>query len=133
MGVSDPIADMLTRIRNASRVHFKSVDVILSRTNQNICKVLKKSGYISGYDIKRNSLGHEMLRIYLKYQDLRNASIKDLQRISKPGRRVYVPCEKIPKVLDGYGIAVISTSKGVMTDKEAKAQNIGGELLCSVW
>ncbi|MFZ3115195.1 MAG: 30S ribosomal protein S8 [Syntrophales bacterium] len=133
MGVSDPIADMLTRIRNASRVHFKSVDVILSRTNQNICKVLKKSGYIGGYDVKRNSLGHEMLRIYLKYQGLKTACITDLQRISKPGRRVYVPSDKIPKVLDGYGVAIISTSKGVMTDKEAKMQDVGGELLCSVW
>ena len=133
MGVSDPFADMLTRIRNASRVHFKSVDVILSRTNQNICKVLKKSGYIGGYDIKNDGVGHETLRVYLRYPDPKKASISDLQRISKPGRRVYVPCEKIPKILDGYGIAVISTSKGVMTDKEAKALNLGGELLCSVW
>ncbi len=133
MGVSDPIADMLTRIRNASRVHFKSVDVISSRTNQNICKVLKKSGFIGGYDIKKDGAGHETLRVYLRYPDPKKASIRDLQRISKPGRRVYVPCEKIPKILDGYGIAVISTSKGVMTDKEAKALNLGGELLCSVW
>ncbi len=133
MGVSDPIADMLTRIRNGSRVHFKSVDVSLSRTNQNVCKVLKKSGYISGYDVKKGTQGHEMLRIYLKYPDTKRAGITDIQRISKPGRRVYVSSEKIPKVLDGYGIAVISTSQGVMTDKEAKALNIGGELLCSVW
>ncbi len=133
MGVNDPIADMLTRIRNASRVHFKFVDVILSRTNQNICKVLKKSGYISGYDVKKNTAGHEMLRVYLKYPDQKSASIRDIQRISKTGRRVYVNCENIPKVLDGFGVAVISTSKGVMTDKEAKALKVGGELLCSVW
>ncbi|MDP2267833.1 MAG: 30S ribosomal protein S8 [Deltaproteobacteria bacterium] len=133
MGVSDPIADMLTRIRNANRVHFKSVDVILSRTNQNICKVLKKSGYISGFDIKRDSAGHEILRVYLKHPDLKRTSITDIQRISKPGRRVYVHGDNIPKVLDGYGVAVISTSRGVMTDKEAKTLNIGGELLCSVW
>ncbi len=133
MGVSDPIADMLTRIRNASRMHFKFVDVILSRTNQNICKVLKKAGFISGYDVKKSGAGHEMLRVYLKYTDQKSASIRDIQRISKPGRRVYVDSEHIPKVLDGFGVAVISTSKGVMTDKEAKALNVGGELLCSVW
>ena len=133
MGVSDPIADMLTRIRNANRVHFKFVDVILSRTNQNICKVLKKSGYVSGYDVKKNSAGHDMLRVYLKYPDTKRSGITDIQRISKPGRRVYVASDKIPKVLDGYGVAIVSTSRGVMTDKEAKAQNIGGELLCSVW
>jgi len=132
MGVSDPIADMLTRIRNANRVHFKHVDVILSRINQNLCKVLKKSGYISGYDVKKDKAGHEVMRVYLKYPDVKKNSISDIQRISKPGRRVYVKSGNIPKVLDGYGIAVISTSKGVMTDKEAKALNVGGELLCSV-
>lgn len=133
MGVSDPIADMLTRIRNANRVHFKYVDVILSRTNQNICKVLKKSGYISGYDVKKNSAGHEVLRVYLRYPDMKKTVIRDIQRISKPGRRVYVGSENIPKVLNGYGIAIISTSRGVVTDKEARTLNVGGELLCSVW
>lgn len=133
MGVNDPIADMLTRIRNANRLHFRYVDVILSRINQNICKVLKKSGYISGYEVKKNSAGHDLMRIYLKYPDNRRTSIRDIQMISKPGRRIYVKSERIPKVLDGYGIAVISTSSGVMTDKEAKELNVGGELICSVW
>ena len=133
MGVNDPIADMLTRIRNANRLHFKYVDVILSRINQNICKVLKKSGYISGHEVKKNSAGHDLMRIYLKYPDNKRTSIRDIQLISKPGRRVYVKSEKIPKVLDGYGIAVVSTSSGVMTDKEAKELNVGGELICSVW
>ncbi len=133
MGMSDPIADMLTRIRNANRVHFKYVDVMLSHMNQNLCKVLKKSGYISGYDTKKDKAGHDIMRIYLKYPDIKRTSIRDIQRISKPGRRVYVTSDNIPKVLDGYGIAVISTSKGVMTDKEAKALNVGGEFLCSVW
>jgi len=133
MGLSDPIADMLTRIRNANRVHFKHVDVMLSRTNQNICEVLKKSGYINGYDVKKNSAGHEALRVYLKYPDIKRTVIRDIQRISKPGRRVYVGSDNIPKVLNGYGIAVISTSKGVLMDKEARALNVGGELLCSVW
>lgn len=133
MGVSDPIADMLTRIRNANRVHFKSVDVFSSRTNQNICKVLKKAGYIKGYDIKKSSDGHEALRVYLKYDDMRKTVIRDIRRISKPGRRVYVKSENIPNVLNGYGIAIISTSRGVVTDKEARALNVGGEFLCSVW
>ena len=133
MGVSDPIADMLTRIRNANRVRFKFVDVILSRTNQNICKVLKKAGYIMSFDLKKDSDGHDVLRVYLKYTEAKKACISDIQRISKPGRRVYVNSENIPKVLDGYGVAIVSTSQGVMTDKEAKALNIGGELLLNVW
>src|SRR3990172_7433110 len=133
MGVSDPIADMLTRIRNANRVRFKSVDVISSRTNQNICKVLKKSGFISNFDIKKDSDGHDVLRVYLRYTEAKKAGINDIQRVSRPGRRVYVNSNSIPKVLDGYGVAVISTSQGVMTDKEARMLNIGGELLLNVW
>lgn len=133
MGLSDPIADMLTRIRNASRVRFKAVDVMSSKTNLNICKVLKKSGYISGYEVKKDKAGHDMLKITLSYPEPKKTSIRDLQRISKPGRRVYVPSDKIPKILDGYGIAIVSTSSGVMTDKEARALNVGGEVICSVW
>ncbi len=133
MGVSDPIADMLTRIRNASKVRFKSVDVISSRTNQNICKVLKKSGYISSFDIKKDSDGHDVIRIYLRYTEAKKAGINDIQRVSRPGRRVYVNSDNIPRVLDGYGVAVISTSQGVMTDKEARMLNTGGELLLNVW
>ena len=133
MGVSDPISDMLTRIRNANRVRFKTVDVISSRTNQNICKVLKKSGYISSFDIKKDSDGHDVLRVYLRYTEAKKSGINDIQRVSRPGRRVYVNSDNIPKVLDGYGVAVISTSQGVMTDKEARMLNIGGELLLNVW
>lgn len=133
MGMTDPIADMLTRIRNGSRIRFKSVDVLNSRINLNIAKVLKKSGYISGYDIKRDPQGHEVLKVYMKYTEAKRSVITDIQRVSKPGRRVYVKCEKIPKVLDGYGISILSTSKGIMTDKEAKELSLGGELLCNVW
>jgi len=133
MGMTDPIADMLTRIRNANRVHFKSVDVLSSRINLNIAKVLKKSGYIGGYDVKKDSRGHEVLRIYLKYPDAKRTVITDIQRVSKPGRRVYVKGEKIPAVLDGYGVSILSTSKGVMTDKEARELSLGGEILCNVW
>jgi small subunit ribosomal protein S8 len=133
MGMTDPIADMLTRVRNANRVRFKSVDVMNSLINLNMAKVLKKSGYISGYDIKKDQNARESLRIYLKYPDAKRAVISDIQRISKPGRRVYVKSEKIPQVLNGHGISIISTSKGVMTDKEARELNLGGELLCNVW
>jgi small subunit ribosomal protein S8 len=133
MGMTDPIADMLTRIRNANRVHFKSVDVLNSRINLNVAKVLKKSGYISGYDIKKDPLEHEVLRVYLKYPDAKRTVITDIQRVSKPGRRVYVKSEKIPQVLNGYGISILSTSRGVMTDKEARELSLGGELLCNVW
>ena len=133
MGMTDPIADMLTRIRNANRVHFKSVDVLSSRINLNMAKVLKKSGYISGYDIKNDPRGHEVLRVYLKYPDTKRTIITDIQRVSKPGRRVYVKSENIPQVLNGYGISILSTSRGVMTDKEARELKLGGELLCNVW
>jgi small subunit ribosomal protein S8 len=133
MGMTDPIADMLTRIRNANRVHFKSVDVLSSRINLNVAKVLKKAGYVSGYDLKKDARGHEVLRVYLRYPDTRRTVITDIQRVSKPGRRVYVKSEKIPKVLNGYGIAILSTSKGIMTDKEARESNLGGEILCNVW
>ena len=133
MGMTDPIADMLTRIRNGNRIHFKSVDVYPSRMNQDIAKVLKKAGYISGYDQKKDSQGRDLLRIYLKYPDTKGTVITGIQRISKPGRRVYVNSDKIPKVLNGYGIAILSTSKGIMTDKEARELNIGGEIICNVW
>ncbi len=133
MGMTDPIADMLTRIRNANKIRFKSADVLLSRINLNIAKVLKKSGYIGGYDVKKDAQGHQVLRIYLKYADAKRSVLTGIQRISKPGRRVYVKGEKIPKVLNGYGIAILSTSKGILTDKEAGELKVGGEILCNVW
>ncbi len=134
MGVSDPIADMLTRVRNANRMRFKSVDVLVSKTNLSIVKVLKKEGFIGGYDVRKDPAGsHNVLRIYLKYTDSKEKIITDIQRISKPSKRVYVKSKKIPKVLNGYGIAILSTSRGIMTDKEARAIDAGGEILCSVW
>jgi small subunit ribosomal protein S8 len=133
MGMTDPIADMLTRIRNANKVRFKHVDILLSRINLNIAKVLKKSGYISGYDLKKDARGYQVLRVYLKYADTKKSVLTGIQRISKPGRRVYVRSEKIPKVLNGYGIAILSTSRGVLTDKEASDAKVGGEILCNVW
>ena len=117
MGMTDPIADMLTRIRNANRMHFKTVDVLSSRMNANIADVLKKAGYIAGYELKKDKYDRESLRIELVYPDTRNFVLTDIQRVSKPGRRVYVHSDDIPKVLNGYGIAILSTSRGIMTDQ----------------
>jgi len=134
MGMTDPIADMLTRIRNASRMKFKSTDVLLSKLNVNIAKTLKKTGYINGYDIiKGDKKSHDALRVYLKYTDSKGAIITNVQRVSKPGRRIYTASKRIPKVLNGYGVAILSTSRGVITDKEARALNVGGEILCNIW
>jgi small subunit ribosomal protein S8 len=133
MGMTDPIADMLTRIRNANKARFKSVNVYMSKMNVNIAKVLKNAGYIISYDNVKDEKGQQMLKIALKYPDTKRAVITDIERISKPGRRVYVASDNIPKVLNGYGIAVLSTSRGVITDEEAKELNVGGEILCKVW
>ncbi len=133
MGMTDPIADMLTRIRNANKARFKTVDVYMSQMNINIAKVLKKAGYISSYDNVKDEKGQQMLKIALKYPDTKRTVITDIKRISKPGRRVYVASDSIPKVLNGYGISVLSTSHGVITDTEARELNVGGEVLCNVW
>ncbi|MBP7340681.1 MAG: 30S ribosomal protein S8 [Smithellaceae bacterium] len=133
MGMTDPIADMLTRIRNGNKARFKSVNVYMSQMNLNIAKVLKASGYINTYDVVKDEKGHPMLKISLRYPDSKRAVITDIKRVSKPGRRVYVPADKIPKVLNGFGISILSTSRGVITDQEAREANVGGEILCKVW
>ena len=133
MGMTDPIADMLTRIRNANKARFQSVNVYMSQMNVNIAKVLKKAGYINSHDNVKDEKGHQMLKIALKYPDTKRAVITDIERISKPGRRVYVASDSIPKVLNGYGISVLSTSRGVITDEEARELNVGGEIICKVW
>jgi small subunit ribosomal protein S8 len=133
MGMTDPIADMLTRIRNANKARFKSVIVHMSQINLNIAKVLKKSGYVIGYENVKDEKGYQMLKIALKYPDTKRTVITGIKRISKPGRRVYVNADSIPKVLNGYGISVLSTSSGVITDEEARELNVGGEIICNVW
>jgi small subunit ribosomal protein S8 len=133
MGMTDPIADMLTRIRNANKARFKTVNINMSLMNINIAKVLKKTGYINNYDKVKGEKGQQMLEIILKYPDARRTVITNIKRISKPGRRVYVPSDSIPKVLNGLGISILSTSKGVITDAEARELNVGGEILCNVW
>ena len=134
MGMTDPVADMLTRIRNANRMKFKNVDVFLSKVNLNLAKVLKDAGYINGFDVRKGDQNpHGMLRIHLRYSGGKESAITDIQRVSKPSRRVYAGSTDIPKVLNGYGVAIISTSKGIMTDKQARDLNVGGEILCNVW
>jgi len=134
MGMTDPVADMLTRIRNANRMKFKNVDVFLSKVNLNLAKVLKDAGYINGFDVRKGDQNpHGMLRIHLRYSGGKESAITDIQRVSKPSRRVYAGSTDIPRVLNGYGVAIISTSKGIMTDKQARDLNVGGEILCNVW
>jgi small subunit ribosomal protein S8 len=133
MGVTDPLADLLTRVRNASKAKHEKVDVPASNLKGNVVRILKDEGYIKNYKlIKDGKQG--TIRIYLKFEgETKKQVISGLRTLSKPGRRRYVGAEEIPAVLRGLGVAILSTSKGVMTDKEARKQNVGGELLCSVW
>ena len=132
MLVTDPIADMLTRIRNALIVKHDTVEVPSSVMKRAIADILLSEGYIKGYTINEEGV-EPMMTITLKYGPNRQRVITGLKRISKPGLRVYTRKDNIPKVLNGLGIAIISTSKGLMTNKEAKAQQIGGEVLCYVY
>lgn len=132
MTMTDPIADMLTRIRNAIRVSYESVDIPASKLKVNIAKVMKAEGLIRNYKVLPDG-NHRKIRVFLKYDNEGRAAITDIQRVSKPGRRVYTQCDEIPRVLNGYGINILSTSKGVLADREARKQNVGGEILCSIW
>lgn len=132
MSMTDPIADMLTRIRNALMASYESVDIPNSRLKTDIAKVLKAEGFIKNYRIIADNR-QGVMRIFFKFDEKGEPIIEGLKRISKPGCRVYSASDKIPKVLNGYGINILSTSKGVMTDREASNQNVGGEILCSVW
>jgi small subunit ribosomal protein S8 len=131
MSLSDPIADMLTRIRNASRINRNQVLVRASKICEGIVTVLKKEGYIEDFDrIDDGKQG--ILRVTLKYDTEGQSVIREIARTSKPGRRIYSSVEQLPRVLDGMGIAIISTSKGIMSDKECRTANVGGEILCTV-
>ena len=129
--VTDPIADMLTRIRNANQMRYKEVEVPASKMKNEIARILKSEGFIVDYKVKKNNI-QDILVLSLKYVD-KERVITGLKRISKPGLRVYVKAEEVPSVLNGLGIAIISTSKGVMTDKQARANSIGGEVLAYIW
>ena len=132
MTVSDPIADMLTRIRNAIMVRHDFVLVPSSRIKLSIAKILKGEGFISDYEVLKGK-PHRVIKIYLKYSDNNKPVLSGLERVSKPGLRVYAQRKEIPKVYGGLGIAIVSTPKGVMTGQQAWRQGIGGELLCYIW
>ena len=130
--MTDPIADMLTRIRNANQMRYKEVEVPATKIKLEIAKILKETGFIVDYKIKKNDT-QDTIVLFLKYGQNKERVITGLKRISKPGLRVYANAEKLPKVLNGLGIAIISTPKGVMTDKEARKNNVGGEVIAYVW
>jgi small subunit ribosomal protein S8 len=132
MSLSDPIADMLTRIRNANLALNEKADVPASKMNEDIAKILKGEGYIDDYKFIDNQK-QGILRIYLKYGPDRTRTIDGLRRCSKPGLRVYRKAKDLPRVVGGLGVAVISTPKGVLTDKQAREANVGGEVICEIW
>lgn len=132
MAMTDPIADMLTRIRNANSVNHEKVDIPGSNLKRAIAQILKDEGYIREFEWMPNE--HQgLLRVHLKYGPQKSKVITGLRRISKPGLRVYANKDQIPKVLGGLGVAIISTSKGVITDRQARQQKLGGEVLCYIW
>ena len=132
MNITDPIADMLTRIRNANSAKHKTVDIPASKMKTAIAEILFKEGYIKSFEIINNET-QGIRRITLKYDEKGNRVIDGIKRISKPGLRVYAGKEELPKVLNGLGIAIVSTSKGLKTDKEAREAGIGGEVLAYIW
>lgn len=132
MTTSDPISDMLTRIRNASRMQHDAVDMPNSKLKESIAGVLRDEGYISDYEVEKADDAKRNLKVYLSYKN-EDEVIKGIERVSKPSKRVYVSVEDIPQVLGGLGTALLSTSRGVMTDKDAKDEGVGGELLLKIW
>ncbi len=132
MSMSDPLADMLTRIRNASKANYPSVDIPLSKVKKGIATILKQEGYINDFAIIDEG-PQGVLRVDLKYDQNDKAVITGINRVSKPGRRMYTRSDSIPKVMSGLGVAILSTSNGVMTDIQARKLGVGGEILCKVW
>lgn len=132
MVVTDPIADMLTRIRNASTAKHTEVEIPASKTKRAIAQILLDEGYVAAVE-EKNDILQGKIKITLKYDQKGGKVFQGLRRISKPGLRVYTKCEEMPKVLNGLGIAIVSTSKGIMTDKHARENNIGGEVLAYIW
>lgn len=138
MITTDPIADLLTRIRNALTARHETVNIPMSKTKKAIADILLEEGYVSAVEVvsaqdKDSKKVHDVIKVTLKYGPAKQKVITNLKRISKPGLRVYAGLEDLPKVLDGLGIAIISTSKGIMTDKNARANKVGGEVLAYVW
>lgn len=132
MVISDPVADMLTRIRNGIRAKHSKVDIPASRLKAEIARILREEGFVSNYKVIEEG-GRSILRVYLRYAPTKEGVISHLERVSKPGCRVFVERNKIPKVLGGLGINILTTSRGVMTGKSARREGVGGEILCNVW
>ena len=130
--VNDTIADMLTRIRNANAMKYKTVEIPGTKMTKGIADILTKEGFIDGYDTQKKAVG-EIIVLNLKYSKSKERVISGLKRISKPGLRVYAKATEMPKVLNGLGIAIVSTSEGLMTDKEARTKALGGEVLAYIW
>ena len=130
--VNDTVADMLTRIRNANAMKYKTVEVPGTKLTRGIADILTKEGFIDGYETNKLAVG-EVIVLNLKYSKSKERVINGLKRISKPGLRVYAKADEMPRVLNGLGIAIVSTSEGLMTDKEARAKKIGGEVLAYIW
>lgn len=132
MTMTDPIADMLTRIRNANVVKHETVDVPASNMKKELARILLEEGFVRGYDVIEDGK-QGIIRIQLKYGQTGERVISGLKRISKPGMRVYAAKSEVPRVLNGLGISIMSTSKGILTDKQARKENVGGEVICYVW
>ena len=132
MTMTDPIADMLTRIRNANTVKHETVDVPASNIKKEIVRILLEEGFVRGYDVIEDEK-QGIIRIQLKYGQAGERVIQGIKRISKPGMRVYTNAYEIPEVWNGLGISIISTSKGILTDRQARKENVGGEVICYVW
>lgn len=133
MVLTDPIADMLTRIRNANAMRYTRVEIPASKVKLEIARILKEEGFISEYEVEKYEDKDDMIVLSLKYGNRKERVITGLKRISKPGLRVYAKVDEIPRVLNGLGIAIISTSKGIMTDKQAREAQVGGEVLAYIW
>ena len=132
MSMNDPIADMLTRVRNANSAGKQTVSMPSSKKLVEIARIMQEEGYINGFEIEP-AQPRDVLTITLKYGEKKARTIRGIKRISKPGLRIYSNCEDMPKVMKGLGVAIVSTSKGVMTDKKARRENVGGEVLAFVW
>ncbi len=132
MRLTDPVADFLARIRNAIRARHQKVDMPASKLKLEIARILKEEGYIANYKAVEEE-EHKVLRVYLKYSNSDEAAISNLERVSKPGCRVYVRRDEIPRVLGGMGINILTTPRGVMTGRQARREGVGGEVLCQVW
>ena len=132
MSVTDPIADMLTRIRNATTAKHESVQIPASRVKLAIAKILKEEGFVRDYELVKDSQ-NRMMRVWLRYTGKKEPVLTGLKRVSKPGLRVYAGSRQMPRVLGGLGVAIVSTPQGIMTAQQARRQNVGGEVLCYVW